>query len=484
MNPRYRQILKDSGIYGLGQMLSSLASIVMLPLYTRKLTPADYGVTAILDLTATLLTLMIASGLGAALLRYHQDAGTHEEEATMWWTGLSVVGALTIGLVGPALLFRDWLSAATLGAAEVDGGFFFLLTLGSVACNVLSQTVILYFRIRTWAWLTVLLALASLFVNIGLNVYFLVQLQWGITGVLAGNLITQALFALIRLGIALPRWGRFRFDRRLALNLGRFGAPVVAALLLATAMHQANRYLLVQFVDLESGGVYALAAQIAQGVNTLVLVPFSGVWVVSMYDIARQPNAREVFAKVFEYFVYGVLLVMLGVSLFAKPILALFATPAYAAAAPLVPIICFSLVFYGLDIHLRVPALLAKRTLSLVPPNAIGAALNIGLNLWLIPIYGIVAAAWVGVATYAVFAAVTLLQNRRIDRYDYPLGRCALVMGAMVATVVAADAVGERIAHPAWALTMPALLWLGWAVGLMYPVVKQYARPHMAQARS
>jgi len=244
-------------------------------------------------------------------------------------------------------------------------------------------------------------------------------------------------------------------------------------------MHQANRYLLVHFADLNSAGVYALAAQIAQGVNTLVLVPFSAVWMVSMYDVARQPNAKEAFVKIFEYFVYGVLLVMLGVSLFARPILSLFATPAYAAAAPLIPIICFSLVFYSLDVHFRVPALLAKRTLSLVPPNAVGAASNILLNLWLLPIFGITAAAWVGVATYAIFAVVTLQQNRAIEKYDYPLGRCMMVMAGMVLTLILANVGGRQITHPAWALVVPSLLWAGWAIGLGYPVVKRYARPHM-----
>ena len=61
-----------------------------------------------------------------------------------------------------------------------------------------------------------------------------------------------------------------------------------------------------------------------------------------VYEIAGQPDAKQVYATVFEYFVKGLALVMLGASLFAKPILSVLTATDYQGAAELVPVICFA----------------------------------------------------------------------------------------------------------------------------------------------
>jgi O-antigen/teichoic acid export membrane protein len=482
MNPRYRELIKHSGIYGIGQLLGRLTSIVMLPVHTRYLTPADYGTIAILDLTSSLLGILIAGGMAPALVRYHQDSATAHAESAVWWTGLTVVAGLTAVIILPALLFRQGLANLTLGPQEPSGAFFFGLVLWTLWFSVLSQIATAYFRLRMWSWLNVGLALVSLFFNVALNLYLLVARGWGITGILVGNLVTLVIFSILRLAIVSRSSGPFRFEFPLARKLLRFGTPIVATLLLATVMHQADRYLLRRFVDLDTVGVYSLAYQMGQGINSLFLIPFSAVWSVTMYDIAKQADAREAFARIFEYFVYGVLLLMLGVSLFVGPLLKVVATDAYAGAAALLPIVCLSLVFFSADEHFRVPALLAKRTLSLVPANALGAAANVLLNLLLIPIYGVVAAAWVSVATYAIFAGVNLLQARRIDRYDYPLRRCAAILVAMVLSVMVSRRLEAAFHNIAWSLAVPLMIWCGWAAGLTYPFLKQYRRMHVAEA--
>ena len=58
-----RDLLKHSSVYMIGQILTRMASVLLLPFYTHVLTPADYGITAILDLLAALLSTFIAGGM-------------------------------------------------------------------------------------------------------------------------------------------------------------------------------------------------------------------------------------------------------------------------------------------------------------------------------------------------------------------------------------------------------------------------------------
>jgi O-antigen/teichoic acid export membrane protein len=205
----------------------------------------------------------------------------------------------------------------------------------------------------------------------------------------------------------------------------------------------------------------------------MVFIPFTAIWGVVIYELAKQPDARKAFVRVFEYYAYGLMLFLLGVSLFVKPILALFLPSEYQAAGSLVPIVCLAFLCYSTHEHFKVPSLLAKKTINMLPAYGSGAVANVVLNLLVLPTYGAVGAAWTSVATYAIFSSVGLLRYRQIDRYDYPLFRCTLVLLAMIATFVACqrvvDGIGlTRIA----ALAVPTVVWLGWAAVLLRPLLK------------
>jgi hypothetical protein len=69
-----------------------------------------------------------------------------------------------------------------------------------------------------------------------------------------------------------------------------------------------------------------------------------------------------------------------------------------------------------------------------------------------------------------------LVQNRRIERYDYPLGRCALVLAAMIVSFVLARRLRGAHDSVAWTLGLPAAIWCAWAAVLGYPALKQFVR--------
>jgi O-antigen/teichoic acid export membrane protein len=135
--------------------------------------------------------------------------------------------------------------------------------------------------------------------------------------------------------------------------------------------------------------------------------------------------------------------------------------------------VCLAFVFFSLHEHFRVPALLAKKTVSMLLAFTTGAIVNIGLNLLVLPRYGATGAAWTSVTTYAIFSAVGLARYRQIDRYEYPLMRCGFVLLAMIASYVACQYVYGAGLAPMWSLIVPAGVWTVWAVALLRPIVKR-----------
>ena len=92
--------VKHSFIYGVGGVLVKMVGFLLLPFYTHYLSPVDYGVLEVLDVTMSLLGMFLNMGITAALLRYYGAAQTEEERR-------KVVGTIFVFTVvtGLAVLF-------------------------------------------------------------------------------------------------------------------------------------------------------------------------------------------------------------------------------------------------------------------------------------------------------------------------------------------------------------------------------------------
>jgi len=270
-----KDLIKHSAIYGLGQVLSKGASFLLLPIYTRYLTPADYGVMAILDFVATILSILVGAGMAQAVTRYHFDAKSEDERNSVWWTGLTFLFCICTTFFVVGMLFREGLAELTLGEGIKNGGFFFALILPTMWVNVLGQFLDGYIRVRKWSTLSVGINQFRLFFNVGLNVFFLAVMDLAITGILLGNLITGVVVALIFFVLFFKSLSSYSYHQELGWKFWSFGGPLILNAFLVCVMHESNRYVLRYFVDMDQVGLYSVALGIGQGVFYLFILPFS-----------------------------------------------------------------------------------------------------------------------------------------------------------------------------------------------------------------
>ncbi len=415
-----KDLLKHSSIYAIGQVLTRFASVLLLPLYTNCLSPADYGVVGILDTTAAILSLMIGGGLVTAVTRFHFERPSAEDHDRTWWTGLTWVAFASIVVLTPMWLGRQTLVHLTLPHGASNGEWLYTLVIATILVQLVGQLVDGYLRVMKWSGVFVSISLCRLLLNVGLNVWFLVGLDYGIEGLLMGNLLASVAHTFVLLGLFVKTRGPYQFSLTLARKLIRFSAPLMVTAFLAMLMHESNRYILVYLVSESDLGVYAFAQKIGFAVNTLCLLPFSSIWQVAIYDINRQKNSDEAFEKIFGWFVYGLGILLLGAALTVHPILPLLTPDAFGPAVELISVILLALFVYGLQIQFEVPALLAKRTALLIPGSVAGVITNLSFNYMLVPHLGLWGAAWATVATYTAYSFTTLLICRKVRPLAYP----------------------------------------------------------------
>ena len=222
------RLAQHSAIYGLGGLVSRFVALLLLPLYTRYLTPADYGAVETLVALAAILATILRLGIASAFFRFYFDStdAAHRLRVvcTSFWFTMAMA---TIGLVA-GLAFAgqisEWLFDTDDRTTLVRMAFVLLWA----QMNFEQMTAL--FRVEERAVAFTIATLANLVITVGATVVFVVVLDWGATGVIAGNftgtLVVYAALLVYRheqLGLTL--------DRPLLRRMNHFGLPLVPSML-------------------------------------------------------------------------------------------------------------------------------------------------------------------------------------------------------------------------------------------------------------
>lgn len=431
-----RDLVKHSSVYMIGQILSRLASVLLLPLYTKMLLPADYGVMAILDLTAAILSTFLAGGMASAVTRHHFDNDDGKHHDKVWWTGMSMVGSVCTIVCLMMFLGRHALADFTLGAEISQGAWFYTLTILTLWFTVVGMILDSYLRVIKWSGVFVTISMARLLFNIGLNVWLLVGLKMGVEGLLYGNLAATVLQTLALGIVFLKTRGAFTIDREIGRDMLHFAAPLVVAAIAGMVMHEADRFFLRIWDGLDSVGVYSLAHKIGFAVHTLCLLPFLSIWHVAIYDIERLPDSNKLFGKMFGWFASGLGILLLGASLTVHPVLPFLTPDNYFDAIEMISVILLGFYVFALSFMFEVPSMLTKRTRLMIPGSIVGLVVNVAANYILIPRMGAWGAAWAGVLTYASYSATILYCCRKAIIIQYPWLRFSVTLTSLCAAYI------------------------------------------------
>jgi O-antigen/teichoic acid export membrane protein len=224
------------------------------------------------------------------------------------------------------------------------------------------------------------------------------------------------------------------FDVVLLKRILSFSYPIVPAMLGATIMHNADRFLIRYYGSLADVGIYSLGYKLPFMLNTIILASFARIWTGSMmYEVAREPDSKFQYARITTYFMAVFVFVMFALSVFSVNVVRILAAPKFFAAHQVVPIVALGLCFHAFYTFFTVGAYLESKTWLLNISYLPAAFVNVAANMILLPKYGYLAAAWVTVLTYAVFALAAYFSCKKALYVPYEFRRLfQLFAGAVV----------------------------------------------------
>ena len=421
------KLLKSSGIYALGFMASPLINLVLAPFLTRHLSRAEYGGLAVINAAISLMAGITQLGIGTAFLRvYNYDYESQEERSRVLSTTIILLLLVGVPICIAMIFAAPWLSIILLGGPE------FSRAIQLAAAIILLQNLTLpgysWLRAENHATFLSLLMIGNLVINLSLTIVLVGILHMGIIGSLIGVSGGYALTVVILTPIMLFRAG-LRLHMSTARNLLSFGLPIVASFIAVWILQLSDRYLLSLFKSLSETASYSVAYSLGGVLAPLILGPFNWAWPPAMYSIAKRKDAPRVFQQVFRWFSFVLLFATFGLSLLSIGILNLLFPPSYHMAAPIIPIITASMLFYGVYEVFTLGVYIQRKTWLVAVFTACSALLNLGLNLVLIPSFGAMGAALSTLLAYMLMAVVAYVVTQHIYAVPFEIG---LFSGALL----------------------------------------------------
>jgi O-antigen/teichoic acid export membrane protein len=399
-------ILKHAAIYGLGSLLSRVISLVMLPVYTRFLSPEDYGVMTLVEMTLDVLALLAGAQLVLGIFRFYHKADNEAERNAVVSTAFLTLTATYLVVGTLAFIGAGWLSQLVFGS-DVHA-----LLIRVAAANLVSQSLLLvpmsFARIKDLSTLVVGTGLVKLLLGLSLNILFVVGLRWGVLGIFLSSLITNTL-----LGAGMVWWlvGRVgtSFSGAHVRNLVRYGVPMIGMQVATFAATFGDRFFLQATGDTAEVGLYNMAYQFGFMLMVIGFSPFDQVWGPKRFEIARRADRDVVLSEGFLFMNLWLIWLAVACSLFIRDFFRIMTTPEFFEASRFVHLILLAFVFQGWASVQDIGILVRERTEYLTLANWLAAGVALSSFALLIPPYGGMGAA---IATCISFGTRWILTYR------------------------------------------------------------------------
>lgn len=412
---KIKKTIKHSAFYSLGNISSKLVGFVLLPIYTRQISVADYGVLGLFEAMNMLGLAVCAMGLYQGLLRWHNLSDTETERKRLAGTVFLFLFGMGALLMLPTVLFRDQLSQFFFKDTEYSALFIYLAV--AVSFLILGRLELTLLRSEGKS-LSYSICVATQFtVNLILNIIFVAVLKIGIRGILISQAVSSGLLFFMLLPYLLRRVV-LSFMPGVFRNMLKFSFPLMLATASATLITIGDRYLFSILGTLQDLGLYNLGYKISNILKMFVVDAFAlGLPVIGWQMIRNDSTPKRFFSKLMTYLVLGLSGMALGLALFTREIIELLLTPAYLDAYRVVPFLLYRVVLLGMQkiyfFGLQIP----KKTHLITWILIIEAAIDVGLNVYMIPRRGIMGA---GCSISLAFTIATWIAYRLAQKY-YPV---------------------------------------------------------------
>lgn len=418
-------LAKHSLVYGSGEFLNRIVAFLLLPIYTRFLTPHDYGIKELVGLTTDVIGILIATAISGAIYRFYfeyEDVKDKNEVISSAIICIGIGGLIAIGLLS--------LSTRTMAFYILDSAdlyHFFLISFSSIWFQALNDIGYNYLRANQQSLKFVVLSSGKHVLAILLNIYFVCILKIGVLGILLSTLISSVIMCLV-LVVPLSVTIGLHFSLDKIKQMLKFGLPMVPSQFGAFIVHLSDRFFIKGYCSIADAGLYSLGYRFGALPSNFVSGPFNQTWQPRRFELYKQEGSERVFGQIFTYFLYLMIFAGLFVSVLTREVLMIMADQQFWSAYKIVPIIVLATTIFTFHYHFNMGILIQKKTKYLAYINFSNGVFVLLLNFAFIPPYGVYGAAYATLIAFIYKVALTYYFSSKYYKIYFEFARIGKIL--------------------------------------------------------
>ncbi len=420
-------IARHTAVYGMANVLDRAVSFIMLPVYTRFLTPGDYGTLELIGMTVTLLAVTLGLGIEAAVSRFYFDHEDADKRNLAVSTGLLGYGAFALIFVAVLVPFSGILANLILDSASL--GNLFTVALIGLGLSFIQPINLAYLRVQQKSGTLLVVQVSKTLFSLGIIIVLVVVKEMGVYGVLLGTLISDLTVTAILTVFTLKKT-RPRVDWKLLKGMIKFGLPLVPSNIAAYMVQASDRYFVKEYMNISFTGLYSIGYKFGTLVHQFVTSPFIQIWTPRRFEYFHKEGSEYVFARIFTYFCAASLFVGLFISLLAKEVIHIMTTEPFWSAYQIVPVVVLAYIVFSFHYHFNVGILMKKATRYIAYVNVANGLLNITLNIIMIRRWGMWGAAIATLICFVFKAVMTFYFSNRFYHIRIEWRRMTILFAA------------------------------------------------------
>ncbi|MFN7922185.1 MAG: lipopolysaccharide biosynthesis protein [Bryobacteraceae bacterium] len=458
----YKEMMRSTGIYLLGTMARQAMAFLLIPVFTRFLTPKDAGIQELLDTTMVVFSMLAGQRVGSGVLYFlskaEDEAGRNRTLSTILLGGIGVgiAGGLIGGLAG------TWICQAVFQSA--DYVFYWRLMCVSFAVSVPNEIAWNWMRGENRATWFVASNLVLTLINYAIVLVLLIHYRMGFRSLVWGTAVSAAAMALVQSAYVFSKTG-IHFDGGLFKRAVRYAIPTGLSGLGALMLHSGDRFFLQRSASLMDVGIYGYAYRLGMMISTLQGA-FGNYWLTRVYDLLKGEGGRHLFERTLTYVVTVAASLGFFLWIWGRPFVNSFVGWEFRGCLAYYPWILAAYVIRIPADYMRSLLYLRNRTDLDAAVNVISAVACLGAYFVLIPPFGVWGAAWATLAGFSVLAAAASALGYRVYPYTpewkrlLQVGVAILAAGGLFVLIPAPTVLWQVAVAAVLSLVYPAVLWI------------------------
>lgn len=466
-----KRLIKHSAVYGIGHIITRSLGFLLLPLYTNIFPKDEFGVAGLLFTYLAIFTNLYTYGIDVAFFRFFILGDSKDEKKRVFSTAFFTM--LMTSFVFSMLIF---LNAEMLGkiifseqARGLSVNVTLLIQLGSgiLFFDALGLLPFLIYRAEERSVPFIIYKFINVLITVICNVLFIGVLKTGVEGIFLADLIAAAATFIILIPLVMNHLS-FSYSKIILKDLFAFGLPYIPSTLSVVLMDSIDRVFIERFIGIDAVGLYNTGAKLGMFM-ALFVTAFRFAWHPFFLATSKQDNAKQVFTKIFTYLITACGAVFLFFSIFISDLVRIqfgsfsLIGKQYWDAVVVVPVIFLAYIFYAAYLNFLIGIYLYKKTIYL-PFITVGGMIGNLLALYfLVPLLGIMGAAWARLAAYVIMAVSLYLVGQKLYPISYEWMRIAK-LAATIAAIFVLSGTNFFASHLLFKvillLLLPVVLWL------------------------